>query len=275
MAQVWLITGSSTGFGRAIALAALGRGEQVALTARNPAALADIVARFPDNALALPLDVTSPEQISAAVDEAQVHFGRIDVLVNNAGYGLMGALEEYDDAQMLRCIETNFIGPLRVTRAVLPGMRAQGSGHIVNISAIAAFSNHVGFTAYGGAKAALDAASDALAQELAPLGIKVTVISPGPYRTDFIGRSLEPAARHLAEYDKTSGKFAAYLEKINGKQPGDPDKAAAMIMEMVDSGKAPSRVFLGAYALTTAQKKIASIGKELAEWDEVSRATDF
>ena len=275
MARVWLITGSSTGFGRAIALAALERGAQVALTARNPAALEDIVARFPDAAIALTLDVTNPEQITSAVEQSRARFGRIDVLVNNAGYGLMGALEEYDDAQMLRCIDTNFTGPLRVTRAVLPIMREQGSGHIVNMSAIAAFSNHVGFTAYGGAKAALDAASDALAQEMAPLGIKVTVISPGPYRTDFIGRSLEPAAQHIAEYDKTSGKFAAYLEKINGKQPGDPDKAAAFIVDMVNSGKAPARVFLGAYALGAAQKKIAAIGKELGEWDGVSRATDF
>ena len=275
MARVWLITGSSTGFGRSIALAALERGEQVALTARNPAALEEAVARFPETAIGLPLDVTSPEQIESAVEQASARFGRIDVLVNNAGYGLMGALEEYDDAQMLRCIDTNFTGPLRVIRAVLPVMRAQGSGQIINLSAIAAFSNHVGFTAYGGAKAALDAASDALAQELAPLGIKVTVISPGPYRTDFIGRSLEPAARHIAEYDKTSGKFAAYLEKINGKQPGNPDKAATMIVDMVESGKSPARVFLGAYALSAAQKKIAAIGKELAEWEEVSRATDF
>ncbi len=203
------------------------------------------------------------------------HFGRLDVVVNNAGYGLMGALEEYEEAQMARNLATNFVGPLAVIRAALPILRAQKSGHIINLSAIAAFTNHAGFAVYGGAKAALDAASEALRIEVAPLGIHVTTISPGPFRTDFIGRSLEHASGHLEDYDKTSGKFAAYLEKINGRQPGDPDAAASALVQMVGAGKAPAQLFLGKFAVDAARKKLALMQRELDEWEAVSLAMDF
>jgi len=187
----------------------------------------------------------------------------------------MGALEEYDAAQMERNLATNLMGPIFVMRAALPYLRAQKSGHIINMSAIAAFSNHAGFAVYGGAKAALEAVSEAVKIEAGPLGIAVTVVSPGPFRTDFIGRSLEQASGHEADYDKTSGKFAAYLQKIDGQQPGDPDAAAAALVQMVQDGKKPAKLFLGKYAVETARKKIAALEREIAEWEAISLATDF
>ena len=269
------MTGASSGFGRSIVVKALEGGEQVVATARKPEQLADLLAQYPGTLRTLVLDVTDPVQIKRVVVEAATLFGRLDVVVNNAGYGLMGALEEYDEAQMRRNIETNFVGPLLVMQAVMPIFRAQKSGHIINMSAIAALTNHAGFTAYGGAKAALDAASDALRLEGSPFGVKITGISPGPFRTDFVERSMEQATGHLEDYDKTSGKFASYLHKINGIQPGNPDAAAAAIVQMVVDGKAPTQLFLGKYANEAARKKIAFMLRELDEWEAVTLATDF
>ena len=275
MSKVWFITGASSGFGRALAVKALEAGEQVVATARRPESLDDLTALYPDTLHTMALDVTDTAQVKSVVTQAAARFGRLDVVVNNAGYGLMGALEECDEAQMARNLATNFVGPLAVIRAALPILRAQKSGHVINLSAIAAFTNHAGFAVYGGAKAALDAASDALRIEAAPLGIKITTISPGPFRTDFIGRSLEQASGHLEDYDKTSGKFAAYLQKINGAQPGDPDAAASSIVQMVGAGKAPAQLFLGKFAVDAARKKLALMQHELDEWEAVSLAADF
>ena len=276
MSNVWFITGASTGFGRSLTVQALDSGAQVVATARKPEALEDLTAEYPDTLRVFALDVTDGAQVKAAVASALEAFGgRLDVVVNNAGYGLMGALEECDEAQIQRNLATNFLGPLAVMRAVLPTLRAQRSGHIVNMSAVAAFSNHPGFSIYGGAKAALDAASDALRDEVKPLGIKITSVIPGPFRTDFIGRSMEDATQHIADYDPTSGKFAAYLHKIDGSQPGDPDAAARAIVQMVADGKAPTRLFLGKYALDTARRKMTAIERELTEWEAVSLATEF
>ena len=275
MSNVWFITGSSTGFGRSLVTAALAAGERVAATARKPEQLDDLAAQYPDALRAFAMDVTNGAQVRAVVAEAADVFGRLDVVVNNAGYGLIGALEESDDAQIARNLDTNLIGPIHVLQAALPLLRAQKSGHVVNVSAVAAFSNHPGFSIYGGAKAGLDAVSDALREEVRPLGIKVTVVVPGPFRTDFIGRSLERASAHLEDYDKTSGKFGAYLDKINGTQPGDPDRAAQAIVQMVQDGKAPSRLFLGKFAVDAARKKMAALEKDIAEWEAVSRGADF
>ena len=276
MSNVWFITGASTGFGRSLTVQALEAGAQVVATARKPEALDDLAAEYPDTLRVFPLDVTDGAQVKAAVASALAAFGeRLDVVINNAGYGLMGALEECDEAQIQRNLATNFLGPLAVLRAVLPTLRAQKSGHIVNMSAVAAFSNHPGFSVYGGAKAALDAASDALRDEVKPLGIKITSVIPGPFRTDFIGRSMEDATQHIADYDPTSGKFAAYLHKIDGSQPGDPDAAARAIVQMVAGGKAPTRLFLGKYALDAARRKMTAIERELTEWEAVSLGTEF
>ena len=269
-----LITGASTGFGRAIAEESLNRGHQVVLAVRTPESVADLAARFPGKAHPIPFDLTKPADAERAVRETVDQFGSLDVLVNNAGYGLLAALEESTDEQLARNLETNFTGPFRLIRAALPVMRGQKSGHIITLSAIAAYANHPGFAVYGGAKAALDAACDAAAQETAALGIKFTQVIPGPFRTDFIGRSLDHATR-LPDYEGTVGKFGGFLSKMEGKQPGDPAKAAAAILDLMDAEKPPFRFVLGNYGTTTFGRKLASIEAELNAWKEKGQPTDF
>ena len=269
-----LITGASTGFGRAIAEESLNRGHQVVLAVRNPESVADLAARFPGKAHPIPFDLTKPADAERAVRETVDQFGSLDVLINNAGYGLLAALEESTDEQLARNLETNFTGPFRLIRAALPVMRGQKSGHIITLSAIAAYANHPGFAVYGGAKAALDAACDAAAQETAALGIKFTQVIPGPFRTDFIGRSLDHATR-LPDYEGSVGKFGGFLSKMEGKQPGDPAKAAAAILDLMDAEKPPFRFVLGNYGTTTFGRKLASMEAELNAWKEKGLPTDF
>ena len=269
-----LITGASTGFGRALATEALNRGHQVALAVRNPENVAELVAKFPGRAHPIRFELTKPADAERAVRETVEQFGSLDVLVNNAGYGLLAALEESTDEQLARNLETNFTGPFRLIRAALPVMRGQKSGHIITLSAIAAYANHPGFAVYGGAKAALDAACDAAAQETAALGIKFTQVIPGPFRTDFIGRSLDHATR-LPDYEGTVGKFGGFLSKMEGKQPGDPAKAAAAILDLMDAEKPPFRFVLGNYGTTTFARKLASMEAELNAWKEKGLPTDF
>ena len=273
--RVWLITGCSRGLGAALAAAVLARGQRVIATARHPSVLDEIVGRHPDTCRILALDVSDASQVKAVVAEAVSIFGRIDVLVNNAGYGLVGAFEELGDEQIARNFETNFFGALGVIRAALPILRAQGSGHIVNISAAAAISNYAGFSIYGATKWALEGVSESLAAELKPLGIKVTIVQPGPFRTDFIARSLERAEKQIADYDRTSGKFTRFLETMAGKQPGDPGKAAEAIIAAVESETPPLRLVLGKYAHEKARRKLAEAERELAAWEPVGFATDF
>lgn len=274
-AKVWLITGCSSGFGRALAARVLARGHRLIATSRQPAQLEDLAARHATMCRAVALDVTEPAQIKAAVADAADAFGRLDVVVNNAGYGLAGAFEEVGQEQIARNFSVNFFGPLEVMRAALPILRAQHSGHLVNVSAAAVISNYPGFSVYGAAKAALEGVSESLAAELKPLGIKVTIVQPGPFRTDFIGRSLERAARHIADYDGTSGKFLRFLELMEGKQPGDPEKAADAIIAAVESSAPPLRLVLGKYANEKMRKKFADAERERASWEHVGLATDF
>jgi NAD(P)-dependent dehydrogenase (short-subunit alcohol dehydrogenase family) len=269
-----LITGASTGFGRAIAKNALERGNQVALAVRNPESVADLVGANPAKAHAVRFDLTKPADADRAVQETLQQFGSLDVLINNAGYGLLAALEESTDEQLARNLETNFTGPFRLIRAALPVMRAQKSGRVITMSAIAAYANHPGFAVYGGAKAALDAACDAAAQEVATLGIKFTQVIPGPFRTDFIGRSLDQSPR-LPDYEASVGKFGGFLSKMDGKQPGDPDKAAAAILDLLNEEKPPFRFVIGAYANSTFAKKISSMEAEMNAWKEKGLPTDF
>jgi len=273
--RVWLITGCSSGFGLALALAALERGQKVVATARNPAALAELSTWYPDTCRPLALDVTDAAQVKSAVAEAAAAFGRIDVVVNNAGYGLFGAFEELGEEEIARNFETNFFGALQVIRAVLPILRSQGSGHIVNMSAAAVISNYAGFSIYGASKWALEGASESLAIELKPLGIKVTIVQPGPFRTDFIGRSFERAAHPMADYDRTSGKFLRFLETMNGKQPGDPARAADAIIAAVDSPAPPLRLVLGKYANDKTKKKLTDAERERAAWESVGLPMDY
>jgi NAD(P)-dependent dehydrogenase (short-subunit alcohol dehydrogenase family) len=273
--KVWLITGSSTGFGRSLAEAALKHGNRLIATARKPEQLQALVDQYPEQVKALPLDVTNLDQVKATVDTAQQAFGRIDVLVNNAGYGLIGALEEVSEEQIQRNFDTNLFGAIHMMRAVLPMMRQQGSGHIVNMSAIAGFTNELGFSIYGGAKFALEGVSEALYGEVAPLGINVTIVEPGPFRTDFIGRSLDRAATSMEAYQPTVGKFLQFLNTIEGKQPGDPDKAAQVLIQVVNSEKPPLRLVLGKYAYSKFRQKIASLTQELDDWEAIAANTDF
>lgn len=273
--RVWFVTGCSTGLGHALASRALARGDRVVATARRPEQLEPLVAAYPEKCRALALDVIDPSAVKDAIAEALKIFGRIDVVVNNAGYGVVGALEELDDEQVARNFDTNFFGALAVIRAALPTLRAQRSGHIVNISAAAAIANYPGFSIYGATKCALEGVSESLAAELKPLGIHVTVAQPGPFRTDFIARSLERAEKQIPDYDRTSGKFLRLLETTNGKQPGDPGKAADAIIAAVESGAPPLRLVLGKYANEKARKKFADAEKERAAWEHVGLPTDF
>ena len=274
-ARVWLITGCSSGFGASLAAAVLARGERVVATARNAEALSELAAQFPDTCRALALDVTDATQVKSVVAQAVEAFGRLDVVVNNAGYGLAGAFEELGTQQIARNFDTNFFGALEVIRAALPVLRAQGSGHIVNISAAAVISNYAGFSIYGATKWALEGVSESLAAELKPLGIKVTIVQPGPFRTDFIGRSMQRAQSHIADYERTSGKFLRFLETMEGKQPGDPARAAEAIIAAVESDAPPLRLVLGKYANDKARKKLADTERERAAWEHVGLPTDF
>jgi NAD(P)-dependent dehydrogenase (short-subunit alcohol dehydrogenase family) len=272
--KTWFITGASTGFGRKLAETVLRHGDNAVVTARSVAALGGLVERHPHQVLPLALDLTVPAGIEPALSSALERFGAIDVLVNNAGYGLLATLEETDDARLERNLETNLIGPLRLIRAAIPLLRQQGHGHIITISAIAAFANELGFSVYGAAKAGLEAASEALAGELAPFGIAVTVVVPGPLRTDFIGRSLETVPR-LPIYQATVGKFAAFLSAIDGKQPGDPVKAAEAIYGIAGLPKPPFRLVLGGCAYDKFEKKLQVLEAELQAWKAVGLPTDY
>ena len=273
--RVWFVTGTSSGFGRCLVEQALAAGDRVVATARNPDALAELSARAPEALRVLTLDVARPEEVRRVVEEARDVWGRLDVIVNNAGYGLVGALEEYDDAQIERNVATNLMGPLHVIRAALPILRSQKSGHIINLSAAAAISNYPGFSVYGGAKAALEAVTESLRLELASLGIRVTLVEPGPFRTNFIGRSLDRGSRRLPDYDASSGRFLRVLETMDGRQPGDPERAAAAIVQMVKDGKGPLRLVLGKYAIDKTRRTLASRESELRDWEAVGLAADY
>jgi NAD(P)-dependent dehydrogenase (short-subunit alcohol dehydrogenase family) len=273
--KTWFITGASSGFGRALAAAVIAHGHQVAVTARDVSQVEDFVEDYPLQVRAYALDVLQPESIRQAVAEARRDFGRLDVVVNNAGYGLIGALEECSEEQMLRNIETNLTGPLRVMRAALPIFREQRGGHFINMGAAAAISNYAGFSVYGGAKAGMELASEAVAAEAAPFGVKVTIVIPGPFRTDFISRSLDRAEQSVPEYAVTAGKFRGFLEKVDGKQPGDPAAAAQAIIQAVESDKPPFRLVLGKYAYQKARRQLDRLRGELDGWEPVGLATDY
>lgn len=272
--RVWFITGCSSGLGRALAERVLARGGRVVASARQPERLQDLVDRHPDRCRAMALDVTVPGQVAAGVAQAAAAFGRLDVIVNNAGCGLIGALEDLDDGRIARHFAVNFLGALRVIRATLPILRGQGRGHYVAVSAAAAIANYPGFSVYGASKAALESAMESLAAEVRPLGIKVTIVQPGPLRTRFLSGSLERVAPTVADYDATCGKFLRLLEAMDGRQPGDPGRAADAIMAAVESPAPPLRLVLGKYAIEKARRTLAAAGRELEKWSETGLAID-
>jgi NAD(P)-dependent dehydrogenase (short-subunit alcohol dehydrogenase family) len=275
VSPVWLVTGCSSGLGQALAKRILASGHRLVATARNPGTLDSLADEFPHTCRTAALDVTNPEQVKAAVALATDAFGRLDVVTNNAGIGLVGAFEETGEEQVTRNFATNFFGPLEVIRVALPILRAQRSGCIVNISAAAAIANYPGFSIYGAAKCALEGVSESLALELKPLGIQVIIVQPGPFRTDFIGRSLERAEDSIQDYAPTSGKFLRMLEGMEGKQPGDPAKAAEAIVSAVASESPPLRLVLGKYAQDKVRRKLAGTASELDVWQTVGLQTSF
>ncbi len=270
---VWWITGCSRGLGRAIAEAALEAGCRVAVSARDVATLADF-ARFPE-ALPVRVEVTDPASVEAAHAAILARWGAPDVLVNNAGSGLLGAVEECDAADARRMFEVNYHGPMHLIRTVLPAMRERRAGHIVNIGAAAAVVNYPGFAAYGASKAAMELASDALRREVTPLGVKVTVVHPGPFRTGFVGGSLARANRTLTDYDKTCGRFARTLAALDGKQPGDPRRAAGIIVNAVLSGAAPELLPLGAYMVSKYKVRAGELLRAADELGAQAAGADF
>jgi NAD(P)-dependent dehydrogenase (short-subunit alcohol dehydrogenase family) len=272
--RTWLITGCSSGFGRAIARHVLERGERVAVTARRLEDIRDF-AMFKDRALLLSLDVTRTDQVEKAILETRKGFGAIDVLVNNAGYGYLAALEEGEDDEVRSLFEANVFSVIDLTKRVLPGMRARRRGHIVNISSVGGFVAGASSGYYNATKFALEGLSEALAKEVEPHGIRVTLVQPGPFRTDWAGRSLRQTRRPMEDYAPTAGARRALIAANSGKQAGDPQRAAAAIVGVVDSPSPPLRLLLGRTAYDLTQAKLAAMAGDIARWKSVTLGADF
>ena len=273
--STWLITGCSTGLGRALAEAVIGTGHNAIVTARSVSGVADLAETTPERVLAVALDVTRPDQVVSAVQQAEKRFAGVDVLVNNAGYGYRGAVEEGDDADVRTLFETHFFGTVAMIKAVLPGMRARRRGAIVNISSIGAQLTPVGSGYYSAAKAAIEGLSGALRGELAPLGISVTIVEPGAFRTDFAGRSLAQSATVIDDYAATAGQRRKERDTMHGNQPGDPAKAGAAIVAAVESPEPPAFLLLGADALAAYRYVADKRAKDIANWEQLTTSTDF
>jgi NAD(P)-dependent dehydrogenase (short-subunit alcohol dehydrogenase family) len=271
----WFITGCSTGLGRAFAEAVLAAGGSVVVTARDAARVQDIADTAPDRALALSLDVTDPSAVTAAVAAAEERFGRVDVLVNNAGYGYRAAVEEGEPEAVQRLFDTHVFGPTRLVQAVLPGMRARGTGTIVNISSIGARISPAGSGFYSAVKAATEALSASLRKEVQPLGIDVMVVEPGAFRTDFAGRSLTQSATPIEAYADTAGKRRIEHDTVHGTQPGDPAKAAQALITAVEADETPYMLLLGNDASDGFRAALDALRAEVDAWESVSRGTDF
>lgn len=274
-AKVFLITGVSSGLGKAFAEAALAAGHRVAGTVRSTEAASAFSAHPTGRAHASVLDVTDFDAIPQAVAQAEREIGPIDVLVNNAGYGHEGILEETTLEDVRRQFDANVFGAVAMIKAVLPGMRARRSGHIVNVTSMGGFITMPGITAYCGSKFALEGISEALGKEVKSLGIRVTALAPGQFRTDWAGRSMVRTERSIPDYDAVMDPIRAARHERSGRQPGDPAKAAQALLKLVGSDKPPVRLYLGADALELVEEKMQTMKAEIAQWEAVSRSTDF
>ncbi|MEM9011419.1 MAG: oxidoreductase [Pseudomonadota bacterium] len=270
-AKTWFITGASAGFGRAFADYALSAGQNVVVTARRAEKLAEIEALEPDRVLAVQMDVTRPDEIAAAVGAATARFGRIDVLINNAGYGIVGAVEETPEDELRAQMETNFFGAVAVTRAVLPLMRAQRSGAVVMMSSLGGQLSFAGFGPYSASKFALEGLTEALAQEVAPFGIHAMIVEPGAFRTDFAGPTALRHMPRIADYDSVVGGTRDFAAEMHGTQAGDPARAAAAIDRALSAETPPLRLALGDDAVNAIRTHGESLLAELAEWEPVAR----
>jgi NAD(P)-dependent dehydrogenase (short-subunit alcohol dehydrogenase family) len=273
--RVWFITGASRGLGALMAEAALADGNAVVAAGRNVGA---IVERLGESPALLPvaLDVTDEAQAKAAVEAALAKFGRIDVLVNNAGFGLLAAVEESSDADVRRMYDTNVFGLLNVTRAVLPAMRKQRSGHVMNLSSIGGYRAAAGFGVYSSTKFAVEGITEALHAELKPLGVHATVVEPGYFRTDFLdATSLLVGKEIIDDYDETSGNVRRFAVGMNHNQPGDPEKLATALVTLADAQTPPLRLPLGTDTLKAIADKNAFVAAETQAWRTLSESTDF
>ena len=274
MSKVWFITGASRGFGVLMAKDALARGDSVVATARNPQSVTEALGEHP-NLLAVRLDVTQEAAAALAARAAVERFGRIDVLVNNAGYGLLGAVEEASAEEVRALYETNVFGLLNVTRAVLPHMRKQGSGRVINMSSVGGYRAAAGWGVYGSTKFAVEGISEALAEEVRPLGIHVTVVEPGYFRTEFLeGNSLVSTGAQLDDYAGTVGAMRTLAASISLKQPGDPRKLSLAMLQLADSAQPPVRLLLGSDTVRMVREKNRFVEQELGEWIGLSLSTD-
>jgi len=274
MTQTWLITGSSRGLGRALAEAVLDAGHNLVATARRPEQVQDLVDRYPDRARAVALDVTDRAAAASAIQAAVDAFGRLDVLVNNAGYANVSSIEDFDEADFRAQLETNLWGVINVTRAALPVLREQRSGHVIQVSSVGGRVTSAGIGPYQTAKWAVEGFSGVLAKEVAPLGIKVTIIEPGGFRTDWGGSSMQLADVH-PDYEATVGEMHRRRLEMDGKQPGDPVRAAQAILQVVALDNPPLRLLLGTDALTLADTSAKSRAAEAEAWAHLTTSTDF
>jgi len=272
---VWFITGCSTGFGHDLAKLVIARGWKAIVTARDASRVADLVAGADDRALAVALDVTDVRQITSAAEAAEAKFGRIDVLVNNAGYGYLGTIEEGEEAAIRDQFDANVFGLFAMTRAVLPGMRARRSGHIINITSVAGLVGFPGSGYYAASKHAVEGFSDALAAEVAPLGIKVTCVEPGPFRTDWAGRSLQKQPVRISDYAETAGSRLNATSERSGKQPGDPARAGEAMIRISQMTKPPRHLVLGAFGMDAVTTRLKARLAEIESMRELSIGTDF
>ncbi|MET0793720.1 MAG: oxidoreductase [Polyangiaceae bacterium] len=272
--KVWFVTGSSTGFGRAIVEDLLARGERVVATARDPRSLSDLVARAPERVLALGLDVTRPDQIQTAVASSHERFGALDVLVNNAGYSIVGAVEETSEAELRAAFEPMFFGAVALTQAVLPAMRERRAGTIVQISSVGGLITAPGFGPYCAVKHALEALSEALAAEVAPFGLRVLIVEPGAFRTRLFGSAFRSMPA-MDAYEESVGPTRAFAAQSEGKQPGDPAKAARAIIDAVNAGSPQLRLPLGADAVQNIRAKLRQVTTDVDSTEAVASATAF
>ena len=271
----WLITGCSTGIGRHIALKALAKGHRVAVTARNPDAVEDIVAEHPEQALALALDVTKRGQVAAAVRDTQDAFGGIDVLVNNAGYGYMAAVEEGEDDEVRAMFETNYFGVVEMIKAVLPGMRSRGSGHIINISSMTGLVANPPNVYYSSSKFALEALTEGLAKEVAEFGIRVSAIEPGAIRTDWSTRSMKEASQPIEAYEETVGARKKLIKLAGSKFPGDPSRVADAVLMVSEHPDPPLHLLLGHDVYKAYREKLRGLMESVEEWKAITLDVNF
>ena len=272
---VWLVTGCSTGFGRELVKQLLSRGYKVVITARDTSKIKDLAIGYETSSLVLPLDVTNPDQIAHAVQAAEAKFGQVDVLVNNAGYGYFSSFEEGEEQKIKDQFDTNVFGLIKITQAVLPLMRKQRRGFVVNISSIGGLRSFGATGFYNASKFAVEGLSESLALETAHLGIKVLIVEPGPFRTDWAGRSSSHTPLAIADYEPTVGARLKAISAVSGKQVGDPAKGAAAIITAVESPEPPFRLLLGQVAYDLAIDKLKSLQQNFEQWKDLTFNTDF